>query len=332
MSTDRHITWENFERDILRVGVPAIHPIAGSPAVQLAFTTSPPQISVRIPLAQALPIASSLYREIAVGMQSTPDGLMLAAWTTNASLFRPFFSVALEVADAVQLEGVAPREAVQVAVDRFASVVQRDSQMSLEQTVGLWGELAVLERLLIAEGPSALEAWTGWRRDQHDFRLANLELEVKATLSTEPVHVINGLEQLVPSEAHTLYIVSLQLMHSPEGKTLSDRVSAIRSLLLPSSSASAQFNECLDDLAVTERHLCASTECLLMRREPWLVPIDAAFPALTPARMAQLFVGGTFTRLRDVHYRVNVAGLGLTSANGLFGEIIPWMKNDDNGT
>ena len=330
MTTERHLTWENFERDILLPGVPAAEPIAGTPEVHIVYMTEPARLGLKVALASPTRVPPSVYEEIEVLTQVGSGGLALAVWTANESLFRPFFSLLLEIADAVQLERQPPQDAVHVAIGRFARVIRRESVFSLEQTLGLWGELFVLEHLLHREGTAAINCWHGWRGDQHDLRIAGTELEVKTTLSASPEHLINGVEQLVASEGHNLYLVSLQLTRSSQGRSLPERVDRIKSLLIPDPIAAGVFDEALSKLHLTSSRLAASLDQFTLRREPWLVPVDGRLPRLTPEVLLPVLGSDVYARLSDAHYRVNVAGLHHGPASPLFQRVIPWMVSDEH--
>ena len=329
MTAERHLTWENFERDILTPGVPATEPIAGTPEIQIFYLTEPSRLGLTVALALPTPAPPSVYEEIEVRTQMGSGGLVLAVWTANESLFRPFFPLLLEIADAVQLERQPPPDAVHSAIDRFARVIRRESDFSLELTLGLWGELYVLEHLLQRDGAAAINCWQGWRGDQHDFRIAETELEVKTTLAASPDHLINGVEQLVASEGHDLYLVSLQLARSTQGQSLLERVDRIKSLLRPDPFAAGVLDNALSKLRLTSSCLANGLDRFTLRREPWLVPVDERLPRLIPSVLLPLLGSDTYGRLREVHYRVNVAGLHHGPATPLFQQVVPWMARDE---
>lgn len=330
MSADRHLTWENFERDILEVNVPATHPIQGSPEVSIFHLIGPKRIGLYIALTAPLLLPPSEYQEIQVSIQTGCRGPMLAVWTSNQHLFRPFFSLMLEIADSVQLERVAPKDAVQFAVDQFSSVIQKDSSLSIERIVGFWAEFEVLARLLSCHGSPFFANWNGWRSDRHDFRISTLELEVKATLAAESIHVINGLNQLSPSDGHSLYLLSFQLIRSESGMTLSDQVKRVTDLVIADSSALTMLETAKKELGLSNSNLAMSKERLLLRGEPRLIPIDNAVPRLTSDTLNQVIAPQALARLTELHYRVNFTGLGYDSETHSFRKLLPWMFSDDN--
>ncbi len=329
MTRARHLTWENFERDILRAGVPADHPIAGSPRISLYFRPELPQLGITIDLAAVRPVRPSPFREIDITIQSTPRGPALAISGANVEIFRQLFPVLLETADAVQLEGADPFDAAEVAVARVANAIRLVPQLSIEKTVGLWGELWVLRKLVSARGAEGLRSWFGWQADRHDFRIGNLELEVKTTLGTPAVHLINGLGQLEASEGATLCIISIQLSRAEERFTLSQQVSAIEALLASAPLALSTFRNALNDSGVSASDLASSRDAFRLRSYPELVPMTRALPQLTSTTLGKVVDAAAVARLTEIHYGVNVDGLGLPWESARFAELVQWMTPDD---
>jgi len=333
LSVDRHLTWENFARDILAANVPATHPVPGTPEVSLFHLVVPKRIGLYISLAVPFALPPSEYQEIETAVQAAARGPVLAVWTTNEALFRPFFSLLLEIADAVQLEGVPPREAVRLAIQRFSSVIEKDASLSLEKVIGLWGELEVLARILSRKGSSSLDCWQGWRADRHDFRLPKLELEVKSTLAADPIHVIHGLHQLHASSGHTLYLLSMQLIRSGSGSTLDDQIRRVKELLVSDTAAVSRFEEAIKSISknngLSASKLGAGSGRLMLRCAPRLIALDETVPTLTSNNLGTLISPLALARLVEVHYRINCAGLGHDTESDFFHNVLPWMTAND---
>ena len=104
----------------------------------------------------------------------------------------------------------------------FAAAERR---LTVKQLAGLFGELHVLDRMLI-RSPSAVSLWRGPLHEPHDFVSAGLDLEVKTTLSSEDdiVH-IHGLDQLtVPAEGR-LHLAHLRVeVPSSDGESVPDLI------------------------------------------------------------------------------------------------------------
>lgn len=329
MTLDRHLTWENFERDILRAGVPADHRIAGKPSVSLYFRPELSEIGLTIDLPSQQPVRPSPFREIRISLQSAPSGPQLRISTTNASIFRQIFPVLLEVADAVQIDGGDPITESEAAIRRIGNAIRLVQILSVEKVVGLWGELWVLQQLLSKRSPSSIACWHGWERDRHDFRFHGIELEVKTTLGPTAIHTINGTGQLMESQDHSLYLLSVLISRSDIGTTLDDQVRAVRSLLPAGSEEEAMLNSALDELEIAEFELASAADKFLVRRPPALIRIDGTVPRLTTDALAVIVGTAALGRLVDVRYEVNFEGLGSFPDSVEFRSLLPWMSAGD---
>jgi hypothetical protein len=327
VTLDRHITWENFERDILRAGVPAVHPVAGNPPVALYFRPDISEIGLTIDLPSLQQVRPSPFREINISIQSAPSGPQLKVSTTNASIFRQIFPVLLEVADAVQVDGGDPITESEAAILRIGNALRLIRVLSIEKLVGLWGELWVLRQLLSEGGTSTIGCWHGWERDRHDFRFDGFELEVKTTLGQTAIHTINGTGQLSESQEHTLYVLSVLISRSDRGVTLGDHVRAVRGLLSTGSVEEAILESALDQLAVGEFELASATDKFLVRRPPALIRIDESVPRLTSDALAVAVGAAALGRLVDICYEINFEGLGSFADTQEYRTLLPWMSN-----
>lgn len=327
MSDVRHITWENFELHFIAPGVPAKHPLIGQPTVHLFYAVDPRSIGVAVSLQSPLPVPLLDYSEIEVAVRETSDGPALVIFTRNSDLFRPFFSLALEIADAVQVDRREPFEAVLGAIDRFASVIKVKQSVSLEKILGLWGELEVLERMLRNLGPHSLDSWYGCEADTHDFRLGDLEIEVKTTLRARSVHVINGLGQLQRSKDRNLILVSLQLVRTQDGLGLAERVQTIEALLAGDRRRLSNFRNAISSAGFDLSTSALTIEKFALRRDPWLVIVDdEQVPKLTREALANVLTPRSLDRLVDVTYSISVEGLGHLPETDLFRRYLPWWR------
>lgn len=103
--------------------------------------------------------------------------------------------------------------AIESTLDDFRSLLTQSSakEVALNITVGLVGELLILNRLLDIS-TSGWRAWSGPSGDRHDFRRGNTSLEIKATAQAgKQSVVINGLEQLEPPDNGSLHLLRLVL-------------------------------------------------------------------------------------------------------------------------
>jgi hypothetical protein len=122
-------------------------------------------------------------------------------------------------------QGDPPERAVVDAVRQFRELLRQNREYSLEELVGLFGELHVLNELL-ALNPDAAGCWTGPLRQRHDFSSEAISAEVKSTLNRggRKIH-ISSLEQLEPSAGRPLVLFHAILERSgTAGETVRDLV------------------------------------------------------------------------------------------------------------
>lgn len=116
--------------------------------------------------------------------------------------------------------------------------------LTSNEEVGLHGELEILEQIIAAGVPLAfaVEAWHGPLGGLHDFRLGTGALEVKTTVAPSQRSItIASLEQLDDFVTTPLFLVNVGLRMHSSGKTIGDRVLAIRELLANTNSALMDF-------------------------------------------------------------------------------------------
>src|SRR4051812_27956516 len=115
------------------------------------------------------------------------------------------------IADQIQLDGKTFGEATTAGIGSFSQLLAPHPLMSVERQVGLYGELLLLEHLLVTNRLLDIRTWKGAEKAEHDFVFSDFTLEVKSTLSEGRVHRITSFEQLVPVLDRPLVFVSIQL-------------------------------------------------------------------------------------------------------------------------
>lgn len=130
------------------------------------------------------------------------------------------------------------REAVTAFVGRLAiwqDFMSRHGHAGLSQegTLGLFGELHILETVLAVEigWSEAVASWVGPRSEPNDFSLRNGFLEVKATTQQAPSSLfVSNADQLDPARG-TIGLAYLRFRPVPDGHTLPELVASIRTQL-----------------------------------------------------------------------------------------------------
>lgn len=144
-----------------------------------------------------------------------------------------------------------------LAVEPLLELALQQSGMSDDFTIGLHGELRVMEALLVAahtpEGRSrVVYTWRGHERSARDFVLPGAGVEVKATLGKSSSHRISSIGQADPKRdgegtpVEELYLVSIGIESVLDGefggRSLVQQVDQVLSLLetAPGSRTEAQ--------------------------------------------------------------------------------------------
>lgn len=192
------------------------------------------------------------------------------------------------------------------SVDDLFSV---ESRLSFERQVGLLGELIAFKSIATELGSElAIDAWLGVASEEHDFRLEQLDLEVKTTTTEHRHHWISSSTQLVPQQSRPLYLLSIQLTAatSTVGCTLSEFAKGLEQLL-DDETQRARYRAHLENagLEVAKPYLYPRSWSL--RTPPAFFAVDKDFPSLVSEDVAQLIA--TPSQLLDFNYRVDLSGL-----------------------
>lgn len=163
----------------------------------------------------------------------------------------------------------------------------REGVLSSEAELGLFGELVILDCIIVAGMPErqVVDSWQGPLDGLQDFMPGGGGIEVKTTLSTGRFPAtISSLEQLDDSLRQPLFIAAVRLALDPSGMTLPAKADEIRTRLGGNPAALDLFDVRLMQAGLlrtmaeryTRRFLTASTVVL---------PVQDAFPRLTPAHV-----------------------------------------------
>lgn len=187
--------------------------------------------------------------------------LVVASDLAMETLFTPFCQ---QIINDLAYGRRDPANVVQQAIKTWQRLFKPVNQeMDQVVQVGIIGELLTMKHLLLPVlGPRSVDTWSGPLRERHDFMGRDLHIEVKATRSAIPRHVISRYDQLTPPKGKTLMFVSVRLEVSIGGRntlaTLRDEIRTTLSQHLPSLTL---FDEHMQRLGWTETLLTSG--CLL---------------------------------------------------------------------
>ncbi|AXE37864.1 hypothetical protein JS278_00673 [Acidipropionibacterium virtanenii] len=126
----------------------------------------------------------------------------------------------------------APAE-IQNALEEWRRLLRPAKEMSPEASRGLFGELVVLGWLARRNPQFAVDIWTGPKGDCHDFTTVNGDLEVKTSSKEGLIVDISSLRQLDVTDGHDLTLIRLNVVDSPDGQSIREKVNELVGLGVP---------------------------------------------------------------------------------------------------
>jgi hypothetical protein len=311
VSSGKLIDWQYLRDHYIETGTPIEDPILDDPEFRLIFHPSPQQLGVRLRIAEGreLPKISEL-RNISVSKVQIAGQSYAQVLTDSIPLFPSIYALIGDVLRRIEAGETDCLVALADCLRNFEALLARAGGISRDEAVGLYGELLVLECLLLA-GKAGAKAWIGANRQSHDIRLVALELEVKTTTSNNRHHFVHGLNQLTPTPGHELYVVSVRLGSpgSGAGRSLDGLVEDI----LASLSGDAEATQYLkSELAKTpyERGKHECTVAYQLAADPMQVSIGTDFPVVSHARLEEILGESAAGRVMRLDFLFNLEGLG----------------------
>ena len=171
--------------------------------------------------------------------------------------------------------------------------------------LGLMGELTVLKDFVIGElnAKKALKSWAGPLRGLHDFVFNSCNIEVKSSIGINNRRfIIHGENQLqIPLEKQ-LYLFNPIFENSDDGKTLSDMVASIKSIIRKDLQTSEEVDTLLSKVgyhAIHSEHY-ANQGLKLTKIDMIKYKVGDGFPRLLPSS------SGDFVSVKD--YEIDTKG------------------------
>lgn len=318
-------SWAEFERDYVAAGIPHLFVVRTRPAVVLFVDQGAARLGARFETGQALSDDfGTMLVEIHIDDVIEQGSRAIEIWTDSEALFHNFYQLVTDIVGAVVDRGEEPGSALLAAVARWAALLSRPSLMSEEAQAGLFGELWLLERLVGSMGAAAVDSWVGPVPQPHDFRIGNVELEVKTTSGGSRVHTINGIGQLQPSLGCKLYLLSLKLANAGTGgRSLPEAVAAVETSLAGASATVSRFRAGLAANGYDPAHSARYVRRRRLRDSAVLIEVRDGVPRLTPEAVGAIDPRFAPERLGRIVYAVNVEGLGVPDGTNSFHAVIP---------
>jgi hypothetical protein len=199
-------------------------------------------------LIEADVLPSSLFEVGGMRLNTYPsdDGPLLVLSLEDAAQKDLFATIC---ADAV---GAAEHSSGEESLRRFLARLdawrrflrERRAGLTRNETVGLLGEILVLERLLHVDS-TLLVSWTAPDDGLHDFLLRGHALETKTSLGPTNSLRISALDQLDISGLRRLDLIHVRLVEMPDGRNLGNMIADVERGLPDEASRRAFANAIL---------------------------------------------------------------------------------------
>lgn len=315
----RHLSYANLNA-LWAAGAILVVPIQGTPTCRVRLDPEAGEITLITEYTLPEPDVAGL-RHVTFAPVTSDDSVFAELTVTTTDNVYGAYSFLATVTDQLQERHAPLVSAVASAMAIHREVLATRGALTREREVGLYGELLVLNHLLVTqEVPAAIAAWQGPLRGEHDFVLADGDLEVKTTTAERRQHLIGSLTQLEPRPATSLYFVSVQLTRATPvtGLTLPRLVTSTRSLTGNHTSA---LNDLLDASGWSDGDTELYGTHWTQRARPSTYEVDTTFPRLSAAAVRAVVQRAD--AIADVSYRVDVTNLEPVQLRALAGFATP---------
>jgi hypothetical protein len=234
---------------------------------------------------------------------------------------RPLLVLTLEDSDRADLFTTVCADAVAAAADvshdealvRFLARLdawrrflrERRAGLTQNETVGLLGELLLLERLLQTE-QTMLASWTAPDDGLHDFLSRGHALEAKTSLGAASALRISTLDQLDASGLRQLDLIHLRLIEAPGGRSLGAIITDIERRL-PDGPTRRAFANALLRRGLMPDDRAARSAPVIEPRSFAAFSIDDSFPRLIRATVP--------AAVQEAQYSLELRAIGAHAAD-----------------
>lgn len=199
--------------------------------------------------AEALNIPSlPVFRNIDLSVTKTHSGIRFVMILDHDDLSQSFNVMCYDLAQRSK-RGKTVVSAMNIflnSLNQWAELFKKKPSdgLSRSETIGLFGELVVIERLILQgsiDSDLIVRAWSGPDGDARDMGFNGSRIEVKTQFSTKAISLkISSLDQL-DDYGDKVYVVLNRISPSDNGDSLIDIVEKLRKLLKLSAIASDEF-------------------------------------------------------------------------------------------
>lgn len=230
-------------------------------------------------------------------LQSVPEeaGPLLVLSLEDGSRRDLFLTICSDVVSAAAL--AVKTEALDQFLARLEAWRQflrdRHSGLSRSDTIGLIGELLVLDQLLEID-PALISAWASPNDGLHDFTIKGHALEVKSSVGPASAFTISKLDQLDTTGLRKLDLLHVRMIEAPDGQSLRDIIRTTADKL-PSEASRRAFDNALLRRGVMPDDIAVQPVLRIQLREIKAYSVSDSFPRLTRATLPNAIKEVTYT-------------------------------------
>lgn len=318
----KYLSWPNFEQTYLAANELARVVVLDDPRCEILVDPLTTRLAMQIATSET-PRAITVPKAISAKFVQIGGQLNLEISTDNRALYRAFYLFLQAVEDELVAGTTPASRALERSLSQYRFLLEEDGILSTEEITGLVGEILLLDRLIVANGPAAVSSWTGPLKEPHDFRFGLVELEIKSSTAPDDCHWIHGLKQLTPSPGCQLHLISYFLQDTGIGAgfSLPELVARVDHQLLADAGAKALFEARLDASKYREDHTQHYSRRYAFRSPPRKIPVDDTMSVISRAGLTRL-LGNEAIRIVDVRYRLDVSGLGSDLSDAALDELL----------
>ena len=165
-------------------------------------------------------------------------------------------------------------------IEIFRSIVEEENDVwSYQKMLGLWGELRLLQRLIILSENDdeiliSLGAWKSTGVHCRDFIFSSVEvaLDVKTTTKNQRLHRISSVDQVASNRGWETNLVSLSTrpVAQEEGCSVMNLIDSIRSLIKGNFRSLKLFEKKIKDLDIDEK-ICSENYIMERHGRPMMM-------------------------------------------------------------
>lgn len=232
------------------------------------------------------------FQNIELSITEIVGGLRIGMTLIDDDLSQSFSVMCYDLAQRSN-KGNSAADAMQIfltALNHWADLFKQklSGGLTRPETIGLLGELLVLEHLITIGSVNALTAIKGWRGpdgDARDMGFNGSRIEVKTQLSTKAITLkISSLDQL-DDNGDKLHVVLNRISPAENGHSLNEVISRLAALLSQSRLALSEFERKLELAFFDHNSGYAKEKFGLDQTTIYLV--NESFPRLTPKNVPQ---------------------------------------------